>query len=75
MILPTKYIKENEAIIGIGGVVLHLIRKDIFLSELWDITRSKLDFITFERFVLTLDFLFMLGLIDFQNGQIQRRVL
>ena len=70
MILPNKYIQEDEALIGQGIVVLKQLKMRSSLSSLWDRLKRKHNFDNFERFVLILDMLFILGLIDFENNKI-----
>lgn len=43
------------------------------LSELWECSKENLDSINFERFVLVLDLLFVMGLVDV-DGQLVKRI-
>jgi hypothetical protein len=72
MILPSKYVQEKESLLGLGAVVLRFLNEDMPLSELWECSKENLDSINFERFVLVLDLLFVMGLIAV-DGQLVKR--
>lgn len=78
MILPSKHLKTDRALIGIGGEVLQLLDQSKTVSRLWEEFRdarsqqSKHE-VGFDRFVLTLDMLFLFEAIDFDRGRIVRR--
>ncbi len=63
MILPTKHVPANESLIGVGAIILQEIRKPISVSMLWKIIREDESVGTYERFILTLDMLHILGII------------
>lgn len=78
MILPSKHLKTDRALIGIGGEVLQLLDQSKTVSRLWDefrAFRSKQGKheVGFDRFVLTLDMLFLFEAIDIERGRIVRR--
>jgi hypothetical protein len=73
MILPTKHIKTSQSVVGLGAAVLNILAEEQTLTRLWESARLELDKITFERFVLTLDFLYMLGCIELTRGLVRRR--
>ena len=72
MIMPTKYLREDEALIGISASLLPLIEQDSSLSKLWDIARVTTKVGNYERFILALDLLYLLGLITLNGNQIVR---
>ena len=72
MILPNKYLREDEALLGLGTKILALLNQDTPLSELWEVTKVKENVGSYERFVLALDMLFLLGLIIFEDNRIKR---
>lgn len=72
MILPSKYVQEKESLLGLGAIVLRFLNKDMPLSELWECSKENLDSINFERFVLVLDLLFVMGLVAV-DGQLVKR--
>ena len=72
MILPNKYLREDEALLGLGGKILALLNQEMPLSELWEETKNKENIGSFERFILALDLLYLLGLVVFDENRIKR---
>jgi hypothetical protein len=78
MILPTKHIRTDRALLAVGGNVLDCLREPMTVSRLWDEIRSHEGDrvgaapINYDWFVLALDFLFIVGAIDLDRGLIQR---
>ncbi|MGB5950240.1 MULTISPECIES: ABC-three component system middle component 6 [Hyphomicrobiales] len=73
MILPTKHIPQNEALIGVGATVLAHLSGPMTVSGLWERLRSERNVGTFERFVLATNLLFLIGAVDIRDGLITRR--
>jgi hypothetical protein len=73
MILPTKHIPQNEALIGVGATVLAHLSGPMTVSGLWERLRSERNVGTFERFVLATNLLFLIGAVDLRDGLITRR--
>ncbi|HAT8621968.1 TPA: ABC-three component system middle component 6 [Legionella pneumophila] len=73
MILPTKYIPTNQALIGAGAIILNeLNRKPTNVSTLWEIVRDASSIGNYERFVLALDMLHIIGAIELKNNLIRK---
>jgi hypothetical protein len=72
MIMPSKYLREDEALLGAGATLLHIINDRTSFSNLWEDAKNISVIGNFERFVLALDLLFLLGLIDFIDNQVVR---
>lgn len=72
MILPTKHLKLSNSLLSAGAVLLKIIDEPKTVSLLWDKTKSMPEIRTFERFTLSLDFLFIMGIVDFKDGLIRR---
>lgn len=72
MILPTKHIPQDEALIGVGATLLENIDRPVTVSGLWEKVREKRNVGTFERFVLAANLLFLMGVIDFRDGMLSR---
>lgn len=71
MIMPTKYIKENESLLALGALIIKEINNEgSTLSSIWDNLKDNEDIFNFKRFILTLNMLFLLGLIDIRNNRI-----
>jgi hypothetical protein len=72
MIMPTKYLREDEALIGVCALLLPFIDRNKNLSDLWEKAKNVSSVGNYERFVLALDLLFMFGLIEIHNNEIVR---
>lgn len=78
MILPTKHIRTERAIIGIGGELLDLLREPKTVSRLWNEVRDRRTVaapaapIDYDWFVLSLDFLFLIGAVESKRGLVVR---
>ena len=65
MILPTKHIRPERALLTIGAEVLGCLREPMTVSRVWDELRnrrgetSEPSAITYDWFILALDLLFI----------------
>ncbi len=78
MILPTKGIAPDRALITVGADVLRLLAEPKTVSRTWEeyARASTLDpRITFDWFLLSLDLLFMIGAIHLDRGRLHRTVV
>ena len=73
MILPTKGISADRALLTIGAEIIALLRRPMSVSEVWEAYKSIQDkkttntVVTFDWFTLALSMLFALGAIS-QNS-------
>ena len=78
MILPTKHIRPDRALLGIGADILAGLARPMTVSGLWDHLRLRRTasnsnaVLDYRWFVLALDLLHMIGAIDFERGVIRR---
>lgn len=72
MILPTKHIPEESALIGVGAALLRFLGQPTTVSGLWERVRNEPNVGTFERFTLASNLLFLIGAIDLRDGLIVR---
>ncbi len=72
MIMPSKYLREDEALIGVSATLLPLVEKYGNLSALWESAKKINTIGNFERFILALDLLYLLGLVDLCDNKIVR---
>ena len=72
MIIPTKYLRENETLLGAGATLLQGIGYRKSISSLWEETKCISSIDSYERFILTLDLLFLFGLIVVEDNEIIR---
>ncbi len=72
MILPSKHISEDQALLGVGAVLLEELRNPQTVTGLWEKVRTHRVVGTFERFVLALDMLHITGVVSLSGGLIAR---
>lgn len=78
MILPTKHIRPDRTLLGIGADILAGLTDPMTVSGLWDYMRLRRSVsnaqavIDYRWFVLALDFLHMIGAIDVDRGVIRK---
>ncbi|QQA42580.1 ABC-three component system middle component 6 [Pelagovum pacificum] len=77
MLMPTKHIKTENALIGVGAEVLALLEREKTVSTLFrdlqDWRRdNELPTIHFDWFLLSLDFLFSVKAIRFEAGILKK---
>ena len=72
MIMPNKYLKEEDTLLGASAVIFENLSKQQSISELWDKVREDDSVYNFERFILSLDLLYMLNLIELNNNELKR---
>lgn len=75
--MPTKHIKTENALVGVGGEVLALLDEDKTVSRLfYDLQEARraneLSTIHFDWFLLAVDFLFSVGAVRFDQGVIKK---
>ncbi|MCY3690097.1 MAG: hypothetical protein OXI17_08205 [Gammaproteobacteria bacterium] len=78
MILPTKHILPDRALLGVGAEVLGVLKRPMTVSMLWDEIRSRRSVdepnavLDYRWFVLALDLLYIIGAVEFDRGLIQK---
>ena len=78
MILPTKRLSEDRALLAVGGEVLRLLTEPKTVSRLWTelkdlrAARPHSTPITFDWFVLALDLLYAMGAVELERGRLSR---
>lgn len=78
MILPTKHIRPERALLTVGADVLACLSKPMTVSKVWDQVREQrgepvgVAPINYDWFVLSLDLLFMLEAVRFENGLLRK---
>jgi hypothetical protein len=78
MILPTKRLGVERAMLTVGAEILELLTEPKTISRLWDelgrakSERSSIRVVNYDWFVLTLDLLYMLGALEMDHGRIRR---
>ena len=78
MILPTKHIRPDRCLIGLGGEVIGALERPMTMSRLWDAIRGRRSagtgsaVVDYRWFVLTLDLLYTIHAIELERGVIRR---
>lgn len=78
MILPTKHLRPDRALLAVGGDLLISLREPMTVSRLWDDFRSKRGDagepapINYDWFVLALDLLFMIDAVVLDRGLLRK---
>lgn len=78
MILPTKHLGPERAMLTVGAGILGLLTEPRTVSRLWDelsnmmSERSSTHIVNYDWFILSLDLLYMLGSIEMDHGRIRR---
>lgn len=73
MILPSKHLRGDRAILSVGAKVLARLDQPHTVSELWEQLRASSDTssLTFDWFILSLGFLYAISAIENENGLIR----
>lgn len=74
MILPDKHVSAQDSLLGVGAVLLTHLTHNRTVSQLWERTRQDPHVANYERFVLTLDLLFLMGIVEWREGTLVRRM-
>jgi hypothetical protein len=79
MILPTKHLDPDRSLLGVGATCIRLLDEPKTVSRLWDeykisVAGSRIGStgVTFDWFVLALDFLFCTGALQVRQGLLIR---
>lgn len=75
MILPTKGISADVALLSVGANVLALLPEPKTVSRVWDELvkdTAGQPAMTYDWFVLALDMLFAMGLLELERGRLRR---
>jgi hypothetical protein len=73
MILPTKHLPQERALLTVGAVLLAHLERPITVSALWQRVNGAVSPApTFDWFVLALDLLHVLGTVELRDGLLVR---
>jgi len=75
MILPTKGVRPDKALLAVGAGILRDLDEPKTVSRLWADLRKQNQTtlqVTFDWFVLALDLLFLMGVIVHVSGRVRR---
>lgn len=78
MILPTKHLAQERALLSVGARILPALEQPITVSALWErlsresASPSAAHSLRYDAFVLALDLLFLMGTIQLTDGLLRR---
>jgi hypothetical protein len=78
MILPTKHLGQDRALLTVGARILPSLEHPITVSTLWEklsrdsVSSTAPNTLRYDAFVLALDLLFLMGTIQLNDGLLKR---
>lgn len=72
MILPNKFLEEKDSLLYVGALLLNKLDVPNSVSELWNQVNDNKSVNNYERFIIALDMLYILNLIELKNEKIRR---
>lgn len=78
MILPTKHIRPDRALLTVGADILACLHEPMTVSRIWDEVRKQrgepvgVAPINYDWFILALDLLFILKAVTFDSGVLRK---
>lgn len=79
MILPSKHLSQDRALLTVGARVLQQLSQPKTVSALWEelprnaAGRKNASPLRYDGFVLALDLLFLMGAIELEEGLLSRK--
>jgi hypothetical protein len=81
MILPSKHLSEDRALVTVGANILQHLSKPKTVSALWEempraaVAQNGAPPLRYDGFVLALDLLFFIDAIELEDGLLSRKPL
>ncbi len=73
MILPKKHVRVKASLLGLGAAIIEELERPMTVNHLWNQYHQRHSSVPFVRFALVLSFLFTLGVIEEDQGLLQRQ--
>lgn len=80
MILPSKHLSQDRALLSVGARLLAQLSQPKTMSALWEEVSGpsttqdgKRPALRYDAYVLTLDLLFLMGAIELRDGRLGRK--
>lgn len=76
MILPTKHLSQERALLTVGGRIIYTLAQPKTVSAVWIELGSQTPYagsIRYDHFVLALDLLYLMGAVDLTEGILNLR--
>jgi len=78
MILPTKHSGFHRSLIFVGGKILSILNEPKTVSRIWDDLKNDnsrdVTYLTYEWFILSIDFLYLLDIIELRQGLVRMKI-
>jgi hypothetical protein len=78
MILPTKHSGYDRSLLVVGAKIIQILGEPKTVSRIWDEIKnddsSERNHLTYEWFILSLDLLYLLNIIELHRGMIAKKV-
>ncbi len=81
MILPSKHLSQDRALLTVGACILQHLHQPMTVSALWEAfpydaekKSHSISTLSYTGFVLALDFLFLVGAIEVEEGLLARKI-
>jgi hypothetical protein len=75
MVLPNRHVPLNRSLLSVGGEILRILSdRPRSVSSTWEELRTLNNRTSFEQFTLATSFLFVLGAVDLEGGNLRRNV-
>ncbi len=72
MILPSKHISQEKALLTVGAKLLKQLNRPKTVSAVWEEIRNSTVPISYDWFVLAIDLLFIIGAVELKEGLLVR---
>ena len=78
MILPSKHLPQDRALLTVGAAILRHLAQPITVSALWEqmpravVHQKASSPLRYDAFVLALDLLFLIGAVEVRDGLLVR---
>jgi|GEM_PF-6093357 len=70
MILPTKHLGVRQSLIGAGSYVVRHLQRPRQIESLWKAVQAEGHIKSFNKLILVLDALYMLGIVEMRDKRI-----
>ena len=71
-LLPNKHVTVERSLVGTGAYLLERLDSPRTVNTLWESVKSEGAVSNFKIFVLSIDYLYTIGAIDYEHGVLSR---
>ena len=73
-LLPDKHVPTRRSLVGIGALLLDRMESSVTVSSLWEMVKDEPGVGNFRLFVMSIDYLYAIGAIDYENGFLRKAI-